>query len=143
MVPFRPPTPLVVTVGSRWRAFCSLFGAQVRACGPEALGLPATSGRSNRVTGRARTQLTEALITGDEALQRQITIDLYLAQHSTGVTCNDVFAAAFREIGNRWSLGNAEIYQERRVCRKSVTVAIVLPGRQGKRTSFGYRAPKF
>jgi methanogenic corrinoid protein MtbC1 len=83
---------------------------------PEALGLPPTSGQSTRVVSRAREQLVEALIAGDDGRCRQIAIDLYLAEHSLSVICDDVFAAAFREIGERWSCGEAEVYQERRGC---------------------------
>ncbi|MCA9123804.1 MAG: helix-turn-helix domain-containing protein [Planctomycetaceae bacterium] len=83
---------------------------------PEALGLPATSGQTTRVVERAREQLVEALIAGDDAVCRQIAVDMYLAEHSVSVLCDDVFAAAFREIGERWSCGEAEVYQERRGC---------------------------
>ena len=83
---------------------------------PEALGLPATSGQTTRVVERAREQLVEALIAGDDAVCRQIAVDMYLAEHSVSVLCDDAFAAAFREIGERWSCGEAEVYQERRGC---------------------------
>jgi methanogenic corrinoid protein MtbC1 len=83
---------------------------------PEALGLPPTSGQSARVVERARQQMTEALIAGDEPRCRQIAIDLYLAEHSISAICDEVFAAAFREIGDRWACGDAEVYQERRGC---------------------------
>jgi excisionase family DNA binding protein len=83
---------------------------------PEVLGLPATSGQTTRVVDRAREQLVEALIAGDDAVCRQIAIDMYLAEHSISVLCDNVFAAAFREIGERWSCGEAEVYQERRGC---------------------------
>jgi methanogenic corrinoid protein MtbC1 len=95
---------------------------------PEALGLPATSGQTTRVVGRAREQLTEALIGGDDGRCRQIAIDLYLAEHSLGVICDDVFAAAFREIGDRWACGDAEIYQERRGCEITLRVLHELRG---------------
>ncbi len=91
-------------------------GGKFELVHPEALGLPPTSGQSTRVVNRAREQLIGALISGDEARCRQITIDLYLAEHSISVICDDVFAAALREIGNRWSCGEAEVYQERRGC---------------------------
>ena len=89
---------------------------------PEALGLPATSGESPRVVARAREQLAEALIIGDDARCRQIAIDLYLAEHSLSVICDDVFAAAFRQIGDRWSCGEVEVYQERRGCEITLRV---------------------
>lgn len=95
---------------------------------PEALGLPPTSGQTTRVVDRAREQLTEALIAGDDGRCRQIAIDLYLAEHSLGVICDDVFAAAFREIGDRWSCGDAEIYQERRGCEITLRVIHELRG---------------
>jgi methanogenic corrinoid protein MtbC1 len=89
---------------------------------PEALGLPPTSGQTVRVVDRAREQLTSALLAGDEPRCRQIAIDLYLAEHSISVICDEVFAAVFREIGDRWACGDAEVYQERRGCEISLHV---------------------
>ena len=89
---------------------------------PEALGLPATSGQTSRVVERAREQFTLALMTGDEPHCRQVAIDLYLAEHSISVICDDVFAAAFRDIGNRWACGDAEVFQERRGCEITLRV---------------------
>lgn len=83
---------------------------------PEALGLPPTSGQGVRVVDRARKQMVDSLVEGDEQLARQVAIDLYLAEHSIAAICDDVFAAAFREIGKQWEHGKAEIYQERRGC---------------------------
>ena len=79
---------------------------------PEVLGLPPTSGQSRRVVERACEQLTEALIAGDQPRSRQIAIDLYLAEQSISVICDDFFAAAFRELGERWACGDLEVYQE-------------------------------
>lgn len=89
---------------------------------PEVLGLPPTSGQTTRVVSRARDQLVEALIAGNEARSRQIAIDLYLAEHAISVICDDVFAAALQQIGDRWSHGDAEIYQERRGCEITMRV---------------------
>ena len=99
---------------------------------PEALGLPATSGQTGRVVNRAREQLTQALLDGDESRCRQVAIDLYLAEHSLSVICDEVFAAAFRDIGELWSCGDAEVYQERRGCEITLRVlhelrALLLP----------------
>jgi methanogenic corrinoid protein MtbC1 len=99
-----------------------LRGCKYELVHPEALGLPPTSGQTTRVIERAREQLTEALIAGDEPRCRQIAIDLYLAEHSVSIICDDVFAAAFREIGDRWACGDAEVYQERRGCEISLRV---------------------
>jgi methanogenic corrinoid protein MtbC1 len=93
-----------------------LRGGKYQLVHPEALGLPPTSGQTARVVDRAREQLTEALIVGADGRCRQIAIDLYLAEHSISVICDDVFAAAFRQIGDRWACEEAEVYQERRGC---------------------------
>lgn len=89
---------------------------------PEALGLPPTSSKTTRDIGRALGQLTDALLNGDESRCRQISVDLYLAEHSISVICDEVFAAAFREIGDRWACGEAEVYQERRGCEIATRV---------------------
>lgn len=99
-----------------------LRGGKYELVHPEALGLPPTSGQTTRVVERAREQMTAALIAGDEPRCRQIAIDLYLAEHSIGVVCDDVFAATFKEIGARWACGDAEVYQERRGCEISLRV---------------------
>jgi methanogenic corrinoid protein MtbC1 len=81
---------------------------------PGVLGLPATSRNKPRSLKRASDQLAEALLAGDEHLCRQLTLQLFLAEHSLGVICDEVFAAAFRSVGDCWADGSAEIYQERR-----------------------------
>jgi len=88
----------------------------------EALELPPTSGQTSRVVQRARELMVEALLVGDEQRCNQIAIDLYLAEHSISVICDDVFAAAFRDIGESWACGQAEVYQERRGCEISLRV---------------------
>ena len=83
---------------------------------PELLGLPATTGRGATVVGRARQQLRDALLAGDEAQCRRIVFDLYLAGQSTCDICDRVLAAAFHEIGDGWQCGEVSIYRERRAC---------------------------
>ena len=95
-----------------------LRGRKYRLTHPEALGLPPTSGQTTRVVDRAHEQMIAALLAGDEPRCLQIAIDLYLAEHSISVICDEVFAAVFREIGDRWACGEAEVYQERRGCEK-------------------------
>jgi methanogenic corrinoid protein MtbC1 len=99
-----------------------LRGRKYQLTHPEALGLPPTSGQTSRVVDRAREQLTAALLAGDEPRCLQIAIDLYLAEHSISVICDEVFAAVFREIGDRWACGEAEVFQERRGCQISLHV---------------------
>lgn len=83
---------------------------------PQSIGLPAVSEPSERSVQRARRQLVEALLTGDEQVSQRLVLDLYLAKHALSTICDDVVAAAFHEIGNRWSCQQAQVYQERRAC---------------------------
>lgn len=83
---------------------------------PEALGLPATSGKGEFVLDRAVTGLTDALLRGDEQSARQVAIDLYLAEFKLSRVCDEVFALAFERIGEAWSCGDAEVFQERHAC---------------------------
>ncbi|QDV23243.1 B12-binding domain-containing protein [Aureliella helgolandensis] len=83
---------------------------------PDALGLPATSGRGAHATAHARETLTEALLEGNASRCRQLIFDLYLAEQHLSVICDEVLAPAFADIGERWSCGQAEVYQERRGC---------------------------
>lgn len=87
---------------------------KIELVNPAVLGLPATSGSTPRVLNRASEQLVDALLAGEEQLCRQITLDLFLAEHSLSAICDEVFATAFRSVGDCWEQGTAEIYQERR-----------------------------
>ena len=49
-------------------------------------------------------QMTAGLLAGDELRCRQIAMDLYLAEHSISVICDEVLAKAFEEIGDRWAV---------------------------------------
>ena len=89
---------------------------------PEVLGLPATTGKTVRILARAASQMSEALLRGDEEGCRQIALDLYLAEHPISAICDEVFSKAFDEIGQRWECGEAEVYQERRGCTIVVRV---------------------
>ncbi len=83
---------------------------------PEILGLPATTGRTAWVLDRAEAGFREALLVGDEDRARQILFDLYLAKHELSTILDGVVTAALHGIGDRWSCGEAEVYQERRGC---------------------------
>ena len=87
-----------------------------RLVNPAALGLPATSTPSPRSLFQAREQMLDALLAGDEASCRQIAINLYMAEHSVSVICDEVLTVAFHEIGERWECSSAEIFQERHGC---------------------------
>jgi len=83
---------------------------------PEVLGLPSTTGRTERVLNRAVENLTQALVVGDEEQVRRIVLDLYVAEHSVSAICDQAIAPAFERIGELWECGEAEVYQERRGC---------------------------
>jgi methanogenic corrinoid protein MtbC1 len=95
---------------------------------PEVVGLPATTGQTKRVIDRAAQQLADALLRGDVDQSRQITIDLYLAEHSVGAICDQVLARALESIGERWRRGQAEVYQERRSCEITLRLLHELRG---------------
>jgi methanogenic corrinoid protein MtbC1 len=59
-------------------------------------------------------------------------MNLYLAGNSVHEICDGVIAASFHEIGERWSHGDVEVYQERRgveICRQILAqLRLSLPG---------------
>ncbi len=83
---------------------------------PEVLGLPTNTGRGTLVLDRARENLFEALVVGDEEMARQIVVDLYLAEQRISTIGDQVLAPAFRKVGEKWGCGDVEVYQERRGC---------------------------
>jgi methanogenic corrinoid protein MtbC1 len=86
------------------------------------LGLPVTTGRSERMLDRPAEQLAHALLQSDEPRCRQIVLNLYLAEHSVSAICDEVVAKAFQVIGHNWACGDAEVYQERRGCEMTLRV---------------------
>jgi methanogenic corrinoid protein MtbC1 len=53
-----------------------------------------------------------------------MVFDLYLSNHSAASILDDVIAEAFHSIGDRWSHGEAQVYQERRaveICSRVLT----------------------
>lgn len=113
--------PTVRTAGGHRRLPISgvlsfLRSAKQELVAPEILGLPATSGKGVRVVERGREQLRDAMLVGDEELCRQVVFDLWLSGLSLSALCDQAIAAAFVEIGERWSCREADVYQERRAC---------------------------
>lgn len=84
---------------------------------PELLGLPPVSPRAELGLRRSMPRLVDALLAGNDSLSRQIVFDLYLARHPLSVICDEVIAAAFHEIGDRWACHDIDVYQERRSCQ--------------------------
>lgn len=93
---------------------------------PELLGLPATTGQTAWTLERARDRLRTALIAGDEAVSRQVALDVYLAGQAISTLCDQVIAAAFHDIGDLWECGDVEVYEERRACEIAVRIVYEL-----------------
>lgn len=87
-----------------------------RVVNPEVLGLPAALGSGERTWERSRERYLTALVTGDEAVARQVVFDLYLAGRPISELADSLFHPVLLEIGQRWQCGEAEVYQERRAC---------------------------
>ena len=99
-----------------------LRSTQQALVAPELIGLPATSGESERVVTRGRSQLRDSLLNGDEERSRQIVFDLYLAGQSLSTICDETISAAFTEIGERWACQETDVYEERRACEIMIRV---------------------
>lgn len=113
------------TAGGHRRLHLNAVVAYVRKNGcelqsPELLGLPATIGRTEWTVTRAKDQLRDALVSGSDELCRQIILDIFIAGQPVSVICDQVIAVAFHEIGDLWTCGEVEIFEERRACEISV-----------------------
>ena len=95
---------------------------------PELLGLPSNTGQGIAVVDRARDQVRSALLAGDEDQCRRIVFDLYLAGHAVSEIGDRVLAEAFHDIGDLWSCGDAQVYQERRACDLCQRILLELRG---------------
>jgi len=89
---------------------------------PEVLGLPAHIGAGETTLERARREVMDALLGGDEERCRRIVLDLYLSGQPLCEICDRVLAAAFHTIGEKWAAGEADVYQERRGCEITIRV---------------------
>jgi excisionase family DNA binding protein len=113
--------PTVRTVGGHRRIPLSAVLEYLRSSGrplvrPEVLGLPATSGKGERVVDRAREKLQTALIAGDAVVCRQVVFDLFLANQPISAIGDRVIRPAFDAIGQGWACGDVEVFEERRAC---------------------------
>jgi excisionase family DNA binding protein len=89
---------------------------------PEVLGLPPASDHAALGIARGKQRLFEALLAGDELLARQIVFDLFFARHPLAEIFDEVIAAAFHDIGDRWACHEADVYQERRGCELTLRI---------------------
>lgn len=83
---------------------------------PDALQLPATVGCSGWSLTQALDRFVAALVTGNEDLCRRIVMDLFLAGRGMAVICDGIIAEGFQRVGEMWSCGEVEVYEERRAC---------------------------
>lgn len=83
---------------------------------PDLLGLPTNTGSGPLVMDRAADQLRRALLEGDEEVARQVLLDLYLARRRIADISDQVLSPALGVVGEKWSCGEAEVYEERRAC---------------------------
>lgn len=82
---------------------------------PELLGLPVDDfGGPIARPPATPSQLSEALIAGNEPRCRRMLLNLYLEGTPLVALCDDLIAPAFAEIGHAWMHGAAAVYQERR-----------------------------
>lgn len=87
---------------------------------PEVLGLPAAAGPETAAEG-VQAEVVAALAEGREERFRAVVFRLYLEGMGAAEICDRHVATAFDELGERWSHGRLEVYEERRgveICRK-------------------------
>ena len=83
---------------------------------PEVLGLPPDLGLVHRSVEDSIRQFQEALIRGDYAEARRVTLELFLAQATVAEIFDRVFAPSFHAIGEAWCDGQVDVFEERRGC---------------------------
>lgn len=123
--------PTVRTVGGHRRLAVENVVQFLRQSGhplerPELLGLPSNTGRTVAVLERARPELRDALIAGDEDRVRRIVVDLHLSGHSVAEICDQVVAPPLHDVGDLWNCGEVEVYRERRACELCTRVLLEL-----------------
>lgn len=87
---------------------------QVPVRNPELLGLPYSPGVSGLTVDDAQYCFETALEEGNEQLARYVAFDLYLNGTRLATICDEVIAASFHNLGDKWQHDKLEIYQERR-----------------------------
>jgi excisionase family DNA binding protein len=95
---------------------------EYRVACPEMLGMPVTSGSTERMLDRAQPAFRDALVAGEEQQARGIILDLFVANHDLAAILDEVLARSLNEIGDLWSCGDADVYQERRACEISLRI---------------------
>ncbi len=83
---------------------------------PQAIGLPAESGRRPPSNDSDHHEFLRFLLSGDEPSARRIVMDAFLNGYSVAKIFDSIILPGFSEIGNLWHCGTLEVYQERRAC---------------------------
>lgn len=81
---------------------------------PSAIGLPDFEGVSVSDSADAGIQLLDALTHGDEIRCKRLLLYMYLNGWEIAELFDQVIAPTFEQIGEMWSHGELEIYEERR-----------------------------
>jgi excisionase family DNA binding protein len=84
---------------------------------PEVLKLGVLSRRGQSVREASPAAFLEALLRGDEAGCRFLALSSLTSGTSMAEFGDRFVAWSFREIGQRWSHGETEVYEERRACQ--------------------------
>ncbi len=87
-----------------------------RVADPEAIGLPAGTGSSDRTEEGAVAEFLRAVRDGDETAARRVVLESFLGGMSVATICDAIMSPNFHRIGDLWRCGELEIYQERRAC---------------------------
>ena len=83
---------------------------------PELVGLPPRGKTAFGDAGEQSQAMAAALLAGHEESVRQIIFELLANKYSLSSLFDQVIAAAFATIGERWACEEVGIYQERRAC---------------------------
>lgn len=97
---------------------------------PHILSMPATTDRKARRIEGSVERLTESLLSNNELASHAILFDLFLAGESVSRIFDEVVAAAFRSIGDKWECHEAEVYQERSSCQIMIRLLHELRSKQ-------------
>ncbi len=97
---------------------------------PRLLGMPGTDDRKARRIENCPERLAAELLANNEQACRAIVFDLFLAGQPVSRIFDEVFAAAFRIIGEKWECHEAEIYEERCSCQIALRILHELRSKQ-------------
>ncbi len=84
---------------------------------PRLLAMPGTDDRKARRIENCAERLAENLLANNEQACQAIVFDLFLAGQPVSRIFDEVIAAAFRIIGEKWECHTVEIYEERCSCQ--------------------------